>query len=110
MFGSNTVFVLGAGASREYGFPTAREMVDAIVTIVQDDITSGKHLQKFKELFGPDIQQTADEFVTHLRSQGLPIDLWLEQKGNQQYGPLGKYLIAKALMRGEEESNLLSFV
>jgi len=100
MFDNSTVFVLGAGVSVPYGFPSGIGLVDAIckgstsrrivIPQILKQALPGRHIE-------------IDAFLTALReSQPYSIDRWLES--NPKYMDMGKLAIALVIADAEKTS------
>lgn len=102
MIAEDTVFILGAGASKPYGFPLGGELVKEIYSSFYNRFEA--ILAKVKD---PDISEemleAAKPFVSSLsRSSSTSIDLFLA--GNQHFSNIGKLAIAVTILRAERES------
>jgi len=103
MITENTLFILGAGASVPYGFPTGRQLRRIICR---------EFLEHYKHLIGYkggthdkyDEVQIAGHFAnTFSRSNTPSIDLFLAR--NQDFSEIGKKAIALSIWRSEINSN-----
>ncbi len=95
-----TVLILGAGASRPYGFPSARELRDLICEEFASEESAATQL-----LANHYFPYQFTEFCSALRRSGqLSVDAFLER--NPEYVPCGKMAIAYCLIRYESEDNL----
>lgn len=98
-----TVLVLGAGASKAFGFPTGEELVKEIYTIL--DKRTGGLYTFFYETAGQQSTEMADKFPSVLKQANpFSVNAWLEH--NPNYIEVGKFAIAIALLRYENRSNL----
>jgi hypothetical protein len=99
-----TVLVLGAGASKAFGFPTGEELVEDIYSMV--DTERGKHKELFWNVINKYYSGRLDNnFIKVLRDANpLSIDSWLEN--NPDFIEVGKVAIAIALLYREISSNL----
>lgn len=98
-----TVFVLGAGASCSYGFPSGRELIFQIYDRVRKKCT-GMVAGGVKHWLGFEID-TVLRCAQELVSSEIPsVDLFLENR--QEYRDIGKALIATALIPYEGEKRL----
>ncbi len=98
-----TVLVLGAGASCDFGFPTGKKLVTQIYTLLT---ASGSKLPNlFFEIAGQENPEMAENFP-HILQQANPlsIDAWLQH--NEKLIPAGKIAIAIALLWYEQRSKL----
>jgi hypothetical protein len=109
-----TVFVLGAGVSMPYGFPSGtqliREICGATAGIDFNDTQPG-HLEKgqitkiLHDVFG---EMETEEFGKALYySQRYSIDAFLERR--PEFSEIGKWAIALFIFRKEINANLFSF-
>lgn len=101
MFKKQTVFILGAGASAPYGFPTAERLVR---TIVEKSLQNRAYLQHTQM----EIQMSSNKFrsmAEELRPSHTPsIDLWLETR--KTFLEVGKIAIARELIEAEHAAVL----
>lgn len=98
-----TVFVLGAGASHPFGYPTGGELKK----IICDELNSVgcSNLFSYEQDEQADYRVQIDKFKTHFkRSSENSIDLFL--KKNPEFTRLGKKLIARILFPCEDEGRL----
>ncbi len=100
MFEKFTVFILGAGASKHYHFPTGNELKEIIRKGLSEE---GRWLLEGSEQF-PAFSSKIRELVTTLDRSGLAIDDHLASHPGLQ--EVGKYLIAKIILAKEVEENL----
>jgi hypothetical protein len=99
MISRRTVFVLGAGASYPYGFPTGEELVNAIVALPRI-ATSLKLL-----MMEGDSADDVSRFVQDLADSDDPsVDSFLEYRPN--YLRIGKLAIAMCLVNKELDRTL----
>lgn len=102
MITEDTVFVLGAGASKPYGFPLGGELVKEIYSGFYNRVEALLAKMKDPELL-EEISDIAKPFVSSLsRSSSNSIDLFLA--GNQHFSKIGKLAIALTILRAERES------
>jgi hypothetical protein len=119
LFKEDTVFVVGAGASAEYGLPVGTDLAITIARLMRFEINCG-HVQngdpyihrvfQYKSDRDPNIiteyQDTArriSEGITHAGS----IDEYLDKHGNDEMAVFcGKAAIVKAILEAEKKSNL----
>lgn len=110
MITSNTVFILGAGASKPFGYPTGIELREIICTNFQelpvytrDHDLREKRFAIFKKLGYP--QSDLVQFRKQFYRSALPsIDTFLEHR--PEYVEIGKLAIADALISFENENKL----
>src|SRR4051794_6006231 len=105
MIATRTVFVLGAGASMPYAFPSGaqlrRELVEEFGSRL---ITSaGGSLVKLSGFSGDQVRGFAHAFS---RSNMASIDAFLAKR--QEFADVGKAAIALILSRKEVDANLFS--
>jgi hypothetical protein len=111
MFKERTVFILGAGASMPYGFPSGYKLVTEILTILNDTLTR-------QMLYDLDVtlrengntlggKQAIINFLQSL-SKAVPdsIDDFIEHR--QEFLNIGKAMIARTLIPYEREDVLLN--
>lgn len=123
MIRNNTVFVLGAGASWHYGYPTGEALVDQVVKMAEhlsdhceNRILSGQVIQYLPEYVSrrtdprlgiagatkawEDIRQECQQLLSRLKTvQPLLIDHFLAS--NPSLRPIGKLMIAAAILECE---------
>lgn len=96
-----TVFVLGAGASQPYNFPTAWELTRSICDKILEDPQYKEWLEQATGI--PLAHYVA--MATALRNSQLPsVDLWLENR--PEFVESGKICIAREIMDREHPSYL----
>jgi hypothetical protein len=94
-----TVFILGAGASMPYGFPSGTALLNRIIQILKGDKGNS-----FMEELGYS-SESIHEFSQALTYSGrTSIDLFLEYR--PEFVEIGKAAIATALIPAEKEQNL----
>jgi len=99
-----TVLVLGAGASKDFGFPTGRELVKQVK---QEVSAGGGHSQLFSECAKELKLNMVDSFLSSLeQADPLSVDAWLEH--NPTFIEIGKVAIAITLLHREGHSKLRS--
>ena len=104
-----TVFVLGAGASAPYGFPSgprlARDVHRALLTGSQDAGLLGA----LHETHAIDFA-LVNQFITDWPRAGCEtLDEFVQSNGNRRFLPLVKAAIVEQLIAAEREENLLGF-
>jgi hypothetical protein len=105
MINIETVFIIGAGASQPYKYPTGDELHDLICHKFPSELQAILGKAKI-----PDREQTgqmnaARELSRRFRaSHTASIDLWLSN--NTQYLDIGKLAIANSIIKAEMQSNL----
>lgn len=102
-----TLFILGAGASKPYGFPTGRELRRIIIASFSSDFKSLLAADSSLRTFERDRHiEKANEFVDHFsRSPVYSIDQYLAL--NQMYQHYGKIAIAYYIRMSEIKSKFL---
>lgn len=103
MIKQRTVFVLGAGASENYGFPDGARLTQSVYPLSQESGLDDADVECFRELdFSPlAIMKFA---LALLRSAQYSVDAFLERR--PEYIPIGKALIAYFLIRRERTARL----
>ena len=102
MIKKNTVFILGAGASKPFGYPTGLELKDEIIKKFSYYF---KKLNEFDKHIPADLKSYYNEitpkFIEDLKRSNpdTSIDLFLSR--NQKYKEIGKIAIALVIMRSE---------
>jgi hypothetical protein len=98
-----TVLILGAGASWDYGFPTGEELVKKICKMFRQ--RQSQQYELFYELGGKHGPDMPDRFITALKwANPFSVDAWLEH--NTRFIEVGKIAIAIALLYREKEALL----
>jgi len=110
MITNKTVFILGAGASQPFGYPTGRELRDNILTNLMsphqaNNICWKNRYDRFSKLgfTEKDISKFRDEFS---RSTLYSIDAFLENRPD--FNEIGKIAIADTLIPYEDEGRLFA--
>ncbi len=104
MITTKTVFILGAGASKPFGYPLGFELCNKIVeTSYGDDFISSYPIARGQSIKMPQFKNFIERLKYELQySNSDSIDFFLEQhKNNQDYMSVGKALIAEYLIRCE---------
>jgi len=108
MINKKTVFVLGAGASFPYGYPTGAELRDTIC----NKLTGGYHNYLLRQNekghtqggFDNEKNNKVKTFVEIFKNSSTrSIDLFLAR--NPSLAPIGKYIIAYNILKAEYNSN-----
>jgi len=100
-----TVLVLGAGASKDFGFPTGKELVRQICDQLSNQ--ENKEFELFYECANKLSPEVADKFPFYLKQADPPsVDAWLEH--NPPFIDVGKVAIAIALLWYEHKYQHLS--
>ena len=100
MITHDTVFILGAGASKPYGFPTAWELKLDIIKNFHKRIQ--KIISGYNSYLG-NYEQVLTQFINHFRdSHNVSIDLFLSR--NPLFSSIGKDAIVLSLLESEKSS------
>jgi hypothetical protein len=101
-----TVLVLGAGASKPYGFPTAPELIDRVLKSIEDDARTRARLQKAAGGYGDEeIKEFADKLKKFKEQDpSASIEDFLASQDN--YFRLGRSVIAQAILECEHDNAL----
>jgi hypothetical protein len=103
MITKRTVFVLGAGASHSYGFPTGETLLRWVVDVLGRPVAETRQVQLLMEL--GHAERECREFANELSlAATASIDLFLESR--QEFMAVGKAAIACGLIPYEEHSRL----
>ncbi len=108
MIEKETVFILGAGASKPYGFPTGQELRKKIIQHFEEDLNS--ILESDRDLFKDEpnfsVSQRAKSFLVQFDESDLPIDLFLSLHSelSSEYEDIGKMAIVMRILKAEEKS------
>jgi len=98
MIKQKTVFILGAGASKPYGYPTGEELKKYICNdIIHDSVDFFRY-----DRYSPYITKSNELIQNFTKSTNKSIDLFLTR--NPQFEKLGKFFIAFSIMKSELES------
>jgi hypothetical protein len=122
MFESKTVFVIGAGASKEADLPIGNELTAEIAKLIDFQVDYGSALKRgdnqIYESIRRLVQQQPDDWrnnkliasgrqVATAMTLAPSIDTFLQtHRNNAEYVLLGKMGIAKAIIRAEQRSKL----
>ena len=106
MITEQTVFILGAGASAPYEYPTGAGLKDVICNRYQElykFLTPQRHTEEDIKYA---IENKSSQFIEAYRDAPIDmIDSFLESNANHPYFPqIGKNLIALSILRAEKES------
>jgi hypothetical protein len=100
MISRNTVLVLGAGASKPYGFPIGLELVDQICAEILDNANRTGLRSRLANRFSKNGDRAVEDFARALRqARAYSIDRFLETRAGFQ--TIGKAAIADVLLRAE---------
>lgn len=109
MITKETVFILGAGASKPYGYPSGLDLVQIICDNLDKNAINDLQKNNFKTLCSLGFtEQQLSQFRQDLRySDTLSVDSFLEHR-KKEYLELGKLAIAQALIPCEVTDNLFN--
>lgn len=107
MITKNTLFILGAGASRPFGYPTGKELREMILKNLSypPHSENAKRYSLFSEL-GFDEKKISKFIEAFLKSTLYSIDTFLEKRS--EFLEIGKVAIADVLIPYENENRLFS--
>jgi len=109
MITEKTVFILGAGASKPYGFPTALELRKDIITTFFHGYIRKVLLYKSSDESRDKIKQEMSELINQFNLSSIKsIDLFLSR--NKKFYGLGKEIIAFLIAEYEIKSKFREFV
>jgi hypothetical protein len=103
--GKKTVFVLGAGASVPYGFPSGRELRNNIIRRFRQDINelATKKDSASAQAYHDFLDGVA-KFIKHFEKSRTNIDLFLTRRAGD-YDELGKVAIFNEILKAERGCN-----
>ncbi len=102
MITKKIVLVLGAGASKPYGYPVGEKLITYICKSLDDN--NSKEFRELKKLGFED--KLIDSFKSELKnSQRASIDAFLEYRPD--FERIGKFIIALSLLPCEQENQLM---
>ncbi len=102
MIKTNTLFILGAGASKPFGYPTGIELRESIITVTKE--------KEIVQSLGGHVDVHNDrvqlyEFINAFKGSGVySIDSFLEYRPEYMY--IGKMAIAASLIEKEVDNHL----
>jgi len=102
----NSVLILGAGASQEFGYPLGDGLKDRVVSV----LSSSAFQEELYNAYGfrPGVKDLIREFIISMKRDGSStIDRFL-LKSPKDYRWLGKVAIAKAIIDCEDHQKLLN--
>jgi len=100
MIERETVFVLGAGASKPYGFPVGRDLLKSVVKDLQE-----AESPMYKVINSIIKEKDIAEFCHNLHRSRLPsIDAFLERR--PEFLHIGKLSIAYAIIHHENDNSI----
>lgn len=100
---TNTVLILGAGASVDFGYPLGNELKERVAGVFDEEFR-----KQLRDGYGfrPGIHHLIDKFIEDLSSdRALTIDRFLA-KSTLEYKSFGKVAITKVIMDCEDEDQL----
>lgn len=108
MINKRTVFVLGAGASCPYGYPSGSELRRLILYNAGSNM--GGLLDSYRNFKSKDLDtskkntklQQIKQFIETFKGAVKSIDVFIAN--NPKFAPVGKYIIAFEIFRAEQES------
>ena len=98
MIKEKTVYILGAGASKPYGYPTGKELTNYIRNKLINDIIKDTEIPQHS-LYITKIEEIINKFS---KSTNKSIDLFLTR--NPEYEELGKKIIVYSIIKNELKS------
>lgn len=105
MIDKATTFILGAGASVPYGYPTGFELRNDIIDKFPSRYKRLLSDGRVDEIEAEDMVNRASEMVEKFRDSTNPsIDLWLSR--NPEYADLGKIAIALSILECEKQGKI----
>lgn len=108
MITENTVFILGAGASKPYGFPTGEELRNEIIERYVDDVRTyvenNPRIRETPKALLPQELRKAGEFVEAFEKSPVSIDLFIAT--NPMFREAGKRAIVFRILKAERGSSL----
>ena len=117
MINNDTVLVLGAGASIDYGFPSGEQLIENIINYLEGKIQAlphkkrifvalilYKHFQKNKtEKTLRDCYRTVEEFISTFKNASpASIDDFLDKNTREEFKIIGKICVVIAISRCED--------
>lgn len=112
MIKQNTVFVLGAGASKHYGYPTGEELRNEIIMKFKvwylNHIMHANPLTPWLEsvlIINDKIPENVKTFIQDFDDSGDQIDIFITRNShNKEYNRLGKLAIILSIIESEWKS------
>jgi len=98
-----TVFILGAGASCPYGFPSGSELREQIISVYVSDFEAYLNARARVKVLIPQELSKAKEFTDKFRKSTKSIDLFLAL--NPEFKETGKRAIIFRILRAEKQSH-----
>jgi hypothetical protein len=109
MIQDKVVFILGAGASVPFGFPTGAELVRKILSVTKSDVPDrlqGLLCEEVCARMGFDRHLMKDLQLTLRHAQVGSIDEFLAQPSHKRFVELGRFLIAAHVLPMENPDRL----
>ncbi len=106
MFTEKTVFILGAGASQPYGFPTGEELLNLIRSGISGDDSLLRGENSFSDFANGKQKEALKKLKGSLGTVEGSIDGWLAKDDNEDCREVGRWLIARAIALRENRSVL----
>lgn len=123
MLESRTLFIVGAGASREFGLPTGVELMPKISQVLNFSLSSFGRLEgdttslqaidgylRKSEVYSPNMANDIETLSSVLKRgllQAISIDNYLDaHQSNELINILGKIGIARCILAAEESSTI----
>lgn len=104
MFTKPSVLLLGAGASKPYGFPTGPELIRQLL----DDELTDAEKTALQNAFGTN-KADYQHFIDHLRTVKPPsIDFYIEH--HTQWREMAKFALAMKLMKCENRHSVMASI
>jgi len=102
-----TVFVLGAGASQPYGFPTGASLANEVCAKLSERDPGTEFKMALRREFEIQESPPFDTFVPAFRESGCAtLDEFVQSKKNRQFLPLVKAATIEVLIKYEQERKL----
>ena len=106
MITQDTVFILGAGASAPYGYPTAKELRTFIITQFRNKYSS--YIQKSRNTGIIDARSEADKFSYLIESFNQSATNWMNlflSRNKESFYEQGKFILAWCILYFESISS-----
>ncbi len=104
MFTEKTVFILGAGASKPYGFPTGQKLVETILEEAKKPEEAHWLLKGSVSIFSAEERKSLDKLLKSFETFEGSIDNWLAKNPGCQAA--GKHLITRVIAQCETPGSL----
>lgn len=116
---AKTVFVVGAGASKEYGFPLGGDLIDRIADVLDYSGSATSYISRHDETIYTAYTQLAGQhndisrflkaakIIAGAMPQSISIDNFIDtHAGNREIEACGKLGIARCILNAESQSSL----